>query len=58
MNENEETPPPFMLGEPFPHLGPTNLCAVPLGPRCPTHFALARPHAVYAAPLPTLPLDL
>ena len=31
MNENEETLPPFMLGEPFPHLGPTNLCTVPLG---------------------------
>ena len=38
MNENEETLPPFMLGEPFPQLGPTNLCAAPLGPRCPTQL--------------------
>ena len=57
MNENEETLPLFMLGEPFPHLGPTNLYVVPLGTRCPTHFALAWPHIVYTAPFPTLPLD-
>ena len=53
--ENEETLPPFMLGEPLPPLSPTNLCAVPLGPCCPTQTALARPHATHAATWPLGP---
>ena len=34
MNENKEILPPFMLGEPLPHLGPTNPYPTtwPLGP--------------------------